>query len=71
MFLMYEDMFENPMLAAQLLAHFLCIDCTDELLTKVVEHSTIEQMKQRDPVGFNHIRQGIYVVYIKFLQIVR
>ncbi len=55
---MYEDIYEQPMLAVQLFAHFLHLEASDEVYEKVVRHSQLQEMKCNASIGLNHLRTG-------------
>lgn len=60
MFLHYEDMYQNPLEAVAKISNFLDIPSTPAMLQKVVNNSSIAEMKQKASIGLNHLRQGGY-----------
>lgn len=58
LFLMYEDIYENPAIAVQLFADLLDLKRSDEVYMKVVKHSQLEEMRSTASIGMNHLRCG-------------
>jgi hypothetical protein len=50
-------MYKQPLEAIRLIANFLDLNASDEVVQRVAEHSGLEQMKQGG-IGMNHIRKG-------------
>lgn len=53
-------MYQDPPKAVRTIASFLGLPVTDELVAKVVEHSSIAEMRQTSSFGLNHLRKGGY-----------
>ena len=62
LFLQYEEMYQNPAKAVKIIADFLCIDVTDDIISNVVKNSSISEMRAvaSNMAGLNHFRQGGY-----------
>lgn len=60
LFLQYEDMYQDPTAAVWKIAAFLGVECSDEIVAKVVQHSTIQEMREKASIGLNHLRKGGY-----------
>jgi len=58
LFLMYEDIYEQPMLAVQLFAALLELRSTDDVYESVVRHSALQEMQATASIGMNHLRRG-------------
>jgi hypothetical protein len=57
-FVMYEDIYEQPMLAVQLFAEFLGLRASDAVYEAVVRHSQLEEMRAAASIGMQHLRRG-------------
>jgi hypothetical protein len=55
---MYEDIYEQPMLAVQLFAEFLGLRASDGVYEEVVRHSQLEEMRETACIGMQHLRKG-------------
>lgn len=60
LFLKYEDMYQDPTKAVETIATFLGIPATPEVVARVVQNSSIAEMRQKASIGLNHLRQGGY-----------
>eukprot|EP00602_Paraphysomonas_sp_CaronLab_P005943 CAMPEP_0185035076 /NCGR_PEP_ID=MMETSP1103-20130426/25776_1 /TAXON_ID=36769 /ORGANISM="Paraphysomonas bandaiensis, Strain Caron Lab Isolate" /LENGTH=308 /DNA_ID=CAMNT_0027571991 /DNA_START=1 /DNA_END=927 /DNA_ORIENTATION=+ len=62
LFLQYENMFQNPTGAIKSIADFVGIEISPRELDSVLEHCSIESMRDRTDsnIGFGHLRQGGY-----------
>lgn len=58
MFLQYEDIYIDPAVAIWKLAEFLNLECSDEIVAKVLQHSSIQEMRETSSIGLNHLRKG-------------
>ncbi len=55
---MYEEIYENPMIAIQLFASHLGMQRSDAVYAQVVQHSQIDEMRSKASIGMNHLRKG-------------
>lgn len=60
LFLKYEDMYANTPAAIEKIASFLDIPYTQEIVGKVAQNATIDEMRAKASIGLNHLRQGGY-----------
>mmetsp|Transcript_21361 Transcript_21361/g.30972 ORF Transcript_21361/g.30972 Transcript_21361/m.30972 type:complete len:298 (-) Transcript_21361:80-973(-) len=64
LFLMYEDMVDDPKSAIVKIADFIGVEATEEVINKTVENSSMKSMKANTQANalaaFNHLRKGGY-----------
>lgn len=53
-------MYQNPTIAVEKIASFLSIPVTPDIITQVVKHSSLDEMRQKASIGMNHLRAGGY-----------
>ena len=53
-------MYQDPKLAVIQIAKFLNLQYNEEIVQKVVQNSSIDEMRAKASIGLNHLRKGGY-----------